>query len=452
MSSTNIRTLDANRLIDEAPVGGFQILVCFLGALILFLDGFDTQVIGFIAPAIARNWSVPRDMLGPIFSSGLVGLLVGYLVLSPYAARFGHKRMVVACLLGFGALSILTTFSGSVTELMICRFLTGIGLGGAMPSGVALGGEFAPRRWRSTFITSMYCGYSLGMMGSGFVATTLLSRHGWRAVMWVGGGLPILVALVLLVLLPESVEFLVNRGGRQEDARRILRRVDPSLPDGVALTSGLASEHGTGVQNLFRDRRGFGTALVWVAFAMNLLVYFFLQSWLPTIFIDVGMSQTAAIQATAIAFGGGILAAFLIGPMMDRLGPYGVMGALFVAGAGFVAATGAVLGQSIPVVVAAAFCTGFCTSGLQKSTQALVVYFYPTALRATGLGWGLGIGRIGAILGPLIAGWLMQWGLEHAGVFYVMALPMAIGALCVFMMGRRYGNPPRPALRQAAAE
>jgi AAHS family 4-hydroxybenzoate transporter-like MFS transporter len=453
-------SIDANRLIDESTVTRFQVLVGVLGGLILFLDGFDTQVIGYIAPAIFKAWSVPIGLRGWIFSSGLVGLLLGYLALSPLAARHGHKRMVVGCLLAFGALTIMTTLAASPWELIACRFLTGVGLGGAMPSGVALGGEYAPRRWRSTFITWMYCGYSLGMMGSGFAASALLASYGWQSVMLVGGILPILAALILLAWLPESVEFLINRAPNQPRAharaRAILLRIDPALPT-APLVAGRPSDQATGVTDLFTNRRGLGTLAIWLGFGMNLLVYFFLQSWLPTIFIEAGMSQDAAIQATAIAFGGGILAAFLIGPLMDRMGPYRIMGTLFVAGAAFVALLGAVLHMSVPIVVSAAFCIGFCASGLQKSIQALVVYFYPTALRSTGLGWGLGIGRIGAIAGPLIAGGLMQMGSGAPAVFYFMAFPMAIGAGCIFVMGRRYGKPGNDAggtvpAREAPAE
>lgn len=184
--------LDADAFIDSHKIGSLHILVAVFGALVLFVDGFDTQVIGYITPQIAREWHIPRDLLGPIFSSGLTGLLVGFLLVAPLSAKVGHKPIMAASCLAFGALTFLTTSASNVWVLILFRFVTGIGLGGAIPSAVALTGEYCPQAWRSSFITFIYAGISLGQLSAGAVSGALLARFGWQAVLWVGGALPIL--------------------------------------------------------------------------------------------------------------------------------------------------------------------------------------------------------------------------------------------------------------------
>lgn len=434
--------LDADALIDRSAVSTLQVVVGLLGALVLFVDGFDTQVIGFITPQLARNWHIPRDMLGPIFSSGLVGLLIGYLVLAPLSARFGHKRVVALSVASFGLLTLLTTSAATTNVLIAFRFLTGIGLGGAIPSAVALTGEYAPKHLRSTFITFMYCGLSFGQIAAGAVSAALLARFGWRAVLWVGGALPLVLALLLALALPDSLEFLINRARDRRRAVMLLRRIAPgvAIPEDTRLVAGAADARAASVTDLFKDRRTLGTLAIWLGLAMNLMVNFFLQSWLTTIFIGVGLSQETAITATSVSMAGGILAAFVIGPLMDRLGPYVVMSALFAGGALAVALIGVALYWPLAPIMAVSFCAGFCTSGIQKSSNALAIYFYPTALRSTGLGWGLGVGRVGAILGPLAAGAFLGLGWHPAWLFYAAALPMLLGAASVAVMGGFYGS------------
>jgi AAHS family 4-hydroxybenzoate transporter-like MFS transporter len=431
-------SLDVGALVDTTKIGLFNITVLVLGALILFVDGFDTLVIAFITPQLARAWDIPHSLLGPIFSSGLVGLLVGYLLVSPLSSRFGHKRTIIASVLLFGVLTALTTLALDVPFLILFRFLTGIGLGGAIPSAVALTGEYCPRSRRSTFITFMYTGYSLGQVSAGLVSAFLLRSFGWPAVLWVGALLALALAAVLIVALPESLEYLVNRSQDRPGAIKVIHRLAPNLP--VSEGTALVAEGGQAIAviELFRNQRAAGTLAIWIALFMNLMVLFGLQNWLPTIFVDVGLPQETAITASSIGVGGGIFAALVLGPLMDRFGPYKIMTSLFLVGALFVALIGAVLSSSVTILVATTVAAGFCTSGLQKSANALAIYFYPTALRSTGLGWGLGIGRIGAIIGPLAVGLILELKWHPSTVFYASVLPMVCGAVVISLMGRTY--------------
>ena len=432
--------IHADRVIDEARVRALPLLVALLCGLVLAVDGFDTQAIGFVAPQLTRLWHIPPAQLGYLFSSALVGLMIGYLLISPLAGRFGPKRVCIACVAGFGLLSMLTITARGPYELMLYRLITGIGLGGALPPAVALCGEFAPRRLRSSFITFMYCGLSLGQIAAGFATIWLLAAHGWQAVLLLGGVLPLLLAVVLWKWLPESIEFQIRQRHPQPRLRAVLERIAPGFdPTGRApITASDGARAGASVGMLFAGRRGFGTLMFWTALFMNLAVLFFVQNWLPTIFRDLGWSQNAAISATSLSLSGGLLAAVTMGPLMDRFGAYRVLAGLFVAGGLFVGGIGGAQAGAHGLMLGIGFCMGFCVSGIQKCANALAVFFYPVSLRATGLGWGLGIGRAGAIIGPALAGNLFAFGWGVPVVFAWFTLPMFVGAAAILAMGLRY--------------
>ena len=440
------KVLDTDAAINRARIGALQLTVGVLGAAILLVDGFNTQVIGYIAPQVAKNMHLSRDVLAWVLSADKVGLLIGYLFIAPLSGYFGHKRVSIGCIIFFGLLAWLTTVSGNATELIIFRLLTGIGLGGALPSGVALTGEYFPKNRRSTSITFIYCGLSFGQLSAGEVANALLQPFGWQGALWAGGTLALLLAIILAVLMPESLEYLVNRGGKPHEAARILARIDPRLEiarDTKLVAGERSSDRLTIWQllpQLFRAGRRFGTLVIWFALGMNLTVNTSLQLWLTKILVDTGFGQHTAIIATEASFAAGIVGAFIIGPLMDRFGPYRVITGLFIAGGLFSLLLGLSLSWAAAVLIAGcSFGSGFCTSGVQKGGNALCVYFYPTALRSTGLGWGLGVGRIGAIIGPLAVGYLLTAGWSAAAVFAATAMPMLLGALAIVTMGRSYG-------------
>src|SRR5882762_3531712 len=405
--------IDTDATINERKIGPLQIVGAVLGACALFVEGFDTSAIGYIAPQITRAWKVPSDTLGTILTADMVGLLLGYLFVAPFSARFGHKRMVVACTTFFGLMTFLTIMSANVETLIFFRFLTGIGVGGAMPSAVALTGEYIPERVRSTAVTLIYIGFSVGQIGAGAVSGFLLEDFSWRAVLAFGGIVTLLFAGLFVFALPESVEYLVIRGNDRARALRIFRRMAPdlALADSVRLISGGQGMRKVAVRQLLQDGRALGTALVWTGMFMNLMIYFFLQKWLTSLLVMVGLAQAAAIQATTLSLAAGIVAAFIIGPLMDRIGPYAVVTGLFAASALACVVMGQVLTmpQSL-LVLAGSVGLGFCLSGGQKANNALSVYFYPTALRGAGLAWGLGVGRIGGVLGPWLPGQLLSSG------------------------------------------
>ena len=432
--------VDVGTLVDLRPINWFHVKVAILGALVLFFDGFNTQVIGYITPQIVKNWNISASMLGPIFSSGLMGLLIGQLAIAPLSNRFGHRLLIISCTAIFGILTLLTTFASDANWLIVLRFVTGIGLGGAQPLASAMIGEFCPIKWRSTFVVFGNCGVTLGSMFAGVLAAILLSNYGWQPVLWIGGGLPIAFAFVLLFVLPESLAFLAGTDSGSYRLRGLLKKIAPGehFGPGTRILVDPKRHASSAIIDLFRTPRLLGTLVIWCGFFVNLMVYFFVQNWLTTLLVRNGQSQQAAITITSTIQVGGLCAAFFIGPMMDRLDPYKTLSLFFASAALFVALIGGAASWSAAAAVVVAFCVGFCLLGINKGMAAIAVHFYPTNLRSAGLGMGLGVGRGGAVLGPMVAGLLLTIGWKPEWLFYVSAAPMLVGSIALLAMHRRY--------------
>ena len=237
--ATEPRTLTVNDVIDNQPLSGFQLVTIMLCSLVLLLDGFDTQAMGFLVPPIAEEFGIPLSAFGPVLSAGLVGLMIGAMSAGPIADRWGRRWAIIVSSLVFGFFSLLTAGADSTRELVTLRFLTGLGLGGAMPNVVALSSEYAPKRLQPILVTAIFAGMGGGAVLASLVGGALIPIWGWRSVFYVGGILPIALALILIKTLPESVRFLTARGADPKQVDAIIRRIAPELGD-VRVTTGRA--------------------------------------------------------------------------------------------------------------------------------------------------------------------------------------------------------------------
>jgi MFS transporter, AAHS family, 4-hydroxybenzoate transporter len=440
---TSDNIIDTEELVDAAPINIFHVFVWLLGTSVIFIDGFNIQVMGYLMPKLVEVWQLPHGIIGPIVSSALFGVFTGYLALSPFATRIGHRRMIIGCTFLVGLGTIATTWASDAYSMMALRYLTGIALGASNPSAVLVISDFTPKRLRSTFVAAAVIGVSLGSLTAGQVAIAVLDRFGWQGVLWVGGLAPLAITAILAIITPNTFDYLINRKRDQAAALKIARRLDPTrvFEPGTVFHTGTQTRSAS-VMELFKSGRTVGTISIWVAFASNLLVYYFIQSWLALIIKNAGYSQTVALNATSSFLLGGSLSFLVIGPLMDRCSPYKVLMGFFIAGAAMVALLGSMISGSITVIIGLTLLLGFFVSGLQKGMHAICIYYYPTALRATGLGWGLGIGRLGAVLGPTLAGLLTEAHVSTQGLFYWAALPMLLGAYMqiVMLRDRRDGD------------
>jgi MFS transporter, AAHS family, 4-hydroxybenzoate transporter len=431
--------VDVVEFIDRQPVGGFQIGVLLTCAAVLVLDGFDTTAIGFVAPPLAGEWGLTKVALGPVFSAGLFGLMIGALVFGPLADRIGRKKIIVFSTLAFGIGALVTAFVQDVNTLLAVRFLTGLGLGGAMPNTIAVTSEFSPRRRRATMVMIMFCGFSLGAALGGFLAAALIPQFGWRSVFVVGGLAPLLLVPVLALRLPESVRFLALSGRANERVEQLLRLVNPKATfapaaEFVVHEPALA---GIPVLHLFAAGRTLVTLLLWVVFFMSLLDLYFLSNWLPTVLNDLGASVSEAAVIGSMLQVGGVVGAFALGSIIDRFSFRALALVYFIA----VFAVGAIgqLNHSAVLVSLAIFVAGFCIVGGQIAANALAAAFYPTSMRSTGVGWALGIGRVGSIVGPLVGGVLLSLKWSTAEVFLCAAAAALCAALAAFCLSRLAG-------------
>ncbi|AUZ62259.1 4-hydroxybenzoate transporter (plasmid) [Pseudomonas sp. XWY-1] len=428
--------VDVSSLIDKALLGGYQIRVIVLCAIIAMLDGFDTQSIAYVAPAIASDWGLPSSSFGPVFGIGLLGLTCGALLFGPLADKFGRRRIVVLTVFLFGVFAFLTAFSSSFIELLLLRFLTGVGLGGAMPNIIALTSEYSPKRLRATMITLMFAGFPLGSMMGGFISAEVIPAWGWQAVFYIGGALPLLLIPILYFMLPESIRFMCAQGGRGAQIAGILRRLAPVASINDSTKFYLPEEHhgGFAVRHLFRDGRTSMTLLIWVAFFMNLLVMYFLVNWLPSLLKAAGLPLKTAILGTALLNAGGVIGSLLIARLIDRLNPFAVLANAYALAACFIAVS-AIQGLSSTLLLGAIFFSGFGIVGAQLGINAVVADLYPTAIRSTGIGWALGIGRVGSILGPIFGGVLLSIGWEGHSIVMITVIPSLAASIAVGALG-----------------
>ncbi len=412
------KIVKVSEVVDCQAIGGFQYFVFLLGAATLFVEGTDMQAIAYVSPTLSKEWGLPRGTLGPVFSAALFGLMIGAFLISPLADRLGRRRIILWSVFLFGALTLLTAMAQSLPSLLVMRFLTGLGLGGAMPNVVALAAEYSPDRKRASIVMFVFTGFPIGAAVGGFIAAKLIPSYGWQSVFIFGGILTLLLWLILILKLPESIHFLALMGGKDKRVPRLIskidRRIDPTEPVQVVTDEKVVT--GITVRHLFQDGRGPVTALLWIVYFMSLLNLYLLASWLPTTINSRGISVEHAVIATSLLHAGGIVGAVVLGLLTARFGTSRVMPASYLLAATCIASI-TLTGTSVTLTMLAVFCAGFAVIGCQNCNNGFASTLYPTGIRATGVGWANGVGRVGSITGPSIAGVMLSMDVDIASIF-----------------------------------
>lgn len=424
-----MRQIDVHPVIDNARFSRFHWMVMALCALLLIFDGYDLFIFGVVLPSIMQEWGLTPLEAGALGSYALFGMMFGALGFGTLADRIGRKKGIAICFVLFSTATILNGFASNPSEFGIFRFIAGLGCGGLMPNAVALMNEYAPKRLRSTLVAVMFSGYSLGGMLAAGVGIYMLPRFGWES-MFFAAAVPLLLLPLILWKLPESVGFLV-RQGRHEQARAVLAKVEPGLALDAAdqLLMSDAKGQGVGVFELFRDGRALRTLCLWLAFFCCLLMVYALSSWLPKLMANAGYSLGSSLSFLLALNFGGMAGAILGGWLGDRFNLGKVMVAFFVAAAASISLLG--FNSPTPVLYGLIFIAGATTIGTQILLYAGAAQFYGLSIRSTGLGWASGIGRNGAIVGPLLGGALMAINLPLQLNFIAFAVPGAIAALAM---------------------
>lgn len=426
-------------VIDNRQIVAKQYEVLALCLLVAVLDGFDTQVVGFLVKPMADSLAIAPSAFGPVFAAVLFGLMVGALALAPLADCIGRKKVLIASVLTFGLFALLTAFVERYDELLLVRFLTGLGLGGAIPNLVALASEYMPRRASRSAVTLVFCGMPLGAMLAGLTTQQVLSLWSWHAIFIIGGVLPIFVALVIAIRLHESMEYLTRSPQRRSQLVRVLKGLFPAASTAAVTrldTSPVKAER-IPVSLLFSDGMWRRTLLMWLPYAMNLLILYSIMSWIPTVLATANAPLSFGILAITLFSLGGVIGSVVQGHAMNRFGTYQVLLGEFLCYMALVLSL-----SLLPVVLErfllVMFILGISVQGAQAGLNAVAAEIYPQSIRSTGIGWALGIGRIGSIAGPLFGGLMLGLGWSLQQIFMAALLPgaLAMGAVLTILISQ----------------
>ena len=422
-------------LIDESKLTGLQLTVLGVCFFLNMLDGMDVLAISFAAPAIADEWSISPQSLGVVFSAALVGMTAGAIFLSPYTDVIGRRRMILASLLMISLGMLATSFANSVPALIALRFLAGLGIGSMLASMTSMVSEYAPDRLRNVFILVLHASYSIGAIIAGFVAAGLIPAFGWRPLFVVAGCASFIGIPLVWFLLPESLDFLTKKQprGALGKVNSVLTRMGhatldmlPIQQDDGPSSPGLSSIFA----GQFRDR----TIWLWLSFFMGFATLYFLLSWVVKLAIESGLALENAIYAGVCLNLGAFFGSVSLGFLSNRFGLTRIIGLFFVASAVFVVVYGSA-GASVAMRLILVFMLMYFVQGAFTGLYAVAARIYPTEIRTTGIGWAIGAGRLGAILGPIVAGLVLGAGVSISWTFAIYAIPMILAAVFVSRIG-----------------
>lgn len=418
--------------LDARPVSPYQWRLLLLLILLLVTDGYDAQVLGYVIPALAQDWGLEKAAFGPVFSANLLGLTVGSLAVTPLADRFGVRRVLLCCVVLYASLTLLMVFASSLDSLMLARFLCGIGMGGAMPSAMALMADYAPPRLRTLMVTLAACGFSLGGAAGGFVAAGFIDHYGWQAVFLAGGVAPLLLFPFLALFLPESLPRLLRDAPPYARLQRVTARLLPGWQVPAArIASDEPADSKLTVVALFREGFARPTLLLWSTFFVSLILLYFMISWLPSLLQESGLALNQANLVTSLFLFAGTFGAVCLAWCADRMANKAHLLAGVLLGAALFSVLVGLNHDDPRWLVPSVFAAGFCIIGGQLTLNAFVSNFYPAQVRATGTGWALGVGRFGSILGPLLGSLLLTLHMPVEQIFFFCAVPALLGALLI---------------------
>jgi len=432
------KTRDIGELIDSARLTRLQITVLAVCYFLNMLDGMDVLAIAFAAPSISTDWAISPQSLGVVFSAALIGMTTGAAFLSPFSDKIGRRNVILLSLVLISAGMVATALANSVPQLIVLRFIAGLGIGSMLASMTSLVSEYAPDRHRNLFILILQAGYPIGAIITGFIAAAILPEHGWRPLFVIAGVVSLLGIPLVMLLLPESLTFLAKKQPRNalQKINSTLKKMAvapldalPTLTEKQALKVSLRSL-------LHSDYRA-ATLSLWGAFFMSFATLYFLLSWVVKLAIESGLPLESAIYAGVSLNLGGFAGGIFLGAISNRVGLTRIIAIFAVIGSLFSVVYGTV-DASVSTMLLLVFLLMFFVQGSFTGLFAVAVRIYPTEIRTTGIGWAIGAGRTGAILGPIVAGVLLGAGLSISWTFVVFAGPMLLAAL--FALKIRLGS------------
>ena len=437
----------AETALENQRLGPLQIRVAALCTLVQVCDGYDINSVGVTVPSLTHAWGLSGPAFTTAFLWSSIGIMVGALSAGPIGDRIGRKPLMIGALLIFGFASIGSAMAGSLFFLTVTRFFTGLGIGGAFPAAATLTGDYAPSRLRATLIMASFTGAPLGGFFCGQLAGVLLPSFGWPSVYIVGGVVPLLMVLALVLWLPESPRFLAAKANLSPREAVLLQRLE-IRPGQSRAALDLAS--GNPIPMLFGRGYALQTVLLWIIFFCSLMNLFLFAYWLPEVLHLGGMTPAEAARATSYRDLGAIFAVLYLGLLIDRSGPEKALALHYAVGVVFIGAI-ALFAMPYLLLVAMIFFSGMTIIGSQTGANATAGKLYPARMRTSGIGWALGIGRLGGIAAPVLGGWLLSLGMHPPQIFLSACGFALIAAIATALLAFR-GEPAPVLAPQEAAE
>ncbi|KRW97935.1 MFS transporter [Paracoccus sp. MKU1] len=412
-----------------------RVAVIFICFLLNAIDGMDIVIMSYIAPVLKAEWALSPEALGTVFSASLAGMAVGGLFIAPLADRFGRRPLILTLLMVITLTMLASSQAQNLAQLVILRAIIGASVGAFLASVTTMAADFAPRGQQGMVVAAAIAGYPLGAVMTGLIVAHTLPEHGWRMMLMGAGVISLLVLPMVMLILPESIDYLkrIQPKDALDKLNRVLRRLgEPAL---AGLPPKVAARRAS-VAAVFAEGRLLGTLCLWLGIIMGFMTFYFLVSWITQLSVQSGLAVENAIYAGALFNLGGFIGTFVIGGFGTRYGLQRATCIALLCGAAVVAAFG-YLSISLTVTLTLAFLAGFTTNGGFNAFYALAAALYPTEIRSTGIGWAMGIGRIGAVIGPMLGGILIGQGLGLAGLMAVFAVPLLIAGLSALFICAR---------------
>jgi AAHS family 4-hydroxybenzoate transporter-like MFS transporter len=422
----------AEAALENQRIGGLQLRVVALCTLVQICDGYDLNSVAWAVPSLIKAWHLAPPMFTTAFLWSSIGILAGALSAGPIGDRFGRRPLLLASLTIFGIASLLSATAGSIGMLSLWRFFTGMGIGGGFSGAAALTGDYAPHRLRATMIMISFTGAPLGGFVGGQIVALLLAHYDWPVIFVLGGVFPLLLVLALALWLPESPRFLARRQNLSPSHAAVLRRLDIAPTEAGAVDVA----QGNPVRMLFSHGYALQTILLWIIYFCSLLNLFLFAYWMPTVLNLIGMSPPQAVFASSLRDFGAIFAVLYLGLAIDRIGPERTLALHYAAGAVFIAVI-SLVALPYAMLLVMTFLAGTTIIGSQTGANGTCGKLYPARMRTSGLGWALGIGRLGGIAAPVLGGYLLSLGMAPTHIFLSACLFALIAAAATAMLAFR---------------
>ncbi|WP_425334732.1 MFS transporter [Priestia aryabhattai] len=433
-----VKSINVNQVINESKLSRFHINILLCGLIILLFDGFDLVVYGAVVPVLMKEWSLTAIEAGAIGSYALFGMMLGATMFGSLADKIGRKRVILICVILFSLFTALIGFASTPKIFGLFRFIAGLGLGGVMPNIIALMTEYSPKNKRGILVTTMSSGYAIGGVASAAISIGLISNFGWQSVFFIGV-IPLLILPLLYKYLPESPSYYM-RNDKNEEMGKILEKInqDYMYQSTNIYRIELSKENKTPVLELFRNKRSVSTIMFWVNAFMTLLILYGLNTWLPKLMVNAGYPLGSSLMFLLTLNFGAIIGSIFGGWLSDRWDAKKVLVLYYVISCLSLILLGFKPGSFLLYVLLAF--AGATTIGAQIVANAYVSQYYSMYIRSTGVGWSLGIGRLGAVLGPTLGGILLSLNLSFQMNFLIFAIPGVLAALAILLIQEKYSD------------